>query len=159
MAGSGKSTVGSILARNLGFRFVDLDKYIREKDGLTIQEIIDTMGEAELLRIEAQRMQEIDLKHIVISPGGSIIYESGAMDYLKDKAVIIYLDQTFDSIQKRIRNASTRGIVGLKDKSLKEIYDERQPLYARYADITVKPEGKALSEIVEEIKKRYQGLS
>jgi shikimate kinase len=158
MAGSGKSTVGSVLAKNLGFKFIDLDKYIREKDGLTIQEIIDTRGEAELLKIEAQRMQEIDLKHTVVSPGGSLIYESGVMEYLKDKAVIIYLDPAFESIQKRIRNASTRGIVGLKAKSLQEIFLERQPLYARYADITIKPDGKSLSEIVGEIKKRCQEL-
>ena len=131
MAGAGKSTVGGALAKKLGYAFTDLDIYIREKGYLSIQDIIDTQGEAALLKLEKDQMHQIDLHRRVVSPGGSIIYHPDLMLYLKDKAALVYLDEEFSTIEKRIRNAATRGIVGLKNRSLKEIYDERRPLYQK----------------------------
>ncbi len=159
MAGVGKSTVGSLLAKVLGFGFVDLDAYLRDKEGKTIQQIIDDQGEAALLDLEKRRMYEIDLGHKVVSPGGSIVYNPEVMEYLKQHADIIYLDDTFENIKSKLGNALARGIVGLKSKSLREIYNERLPLYSRYADITIKVEGKSKEDVVSEILKyRHQIL-
>jgi shikimate kinase len=155
MAGSGKSTIGLALARTLGFSFTDLDEYILDVDHKTIQEIIDTKGEEALLKLEKQRMYEIDLKSRVIAPGGSIIYHPDLMEYLKQHSVLVYLDDTYEKIEGRLKNVSTRGIVGLNRKSLREVYDERRPLYSRYADITVDSEGKSQEQLIAEILNKY----
>jgi shikimate kinase len=151
MAGVGKSTVGSLLAKVLGLDFVDLDTYLHDKEGKTIQQIIDDQGEAALLELEKWGMYEIDLDHKVVSPGGSIVYNPEIMEYLKQATDIIYLDDTFENIKSKLGNALTRGIVGLKSKSLQEIYNERRPLYAQYADITINVDGKSKEEVVSEI--------
>jgi shikimate kinase len=151
MAGVGKSTVGLSLAKALGFEFLDLDDYLGRKEGKTIQQIIDGQGEEKLLELESERMREIDLNRKVISPGGSIIYDPDIMKYLKLVSFLVYLDDTFENIKKRLGNAPTRGIVGLKTKSLRQIYDERRPLYSRHANITIDVGGKSAKEVVSEI--------
>jgi shikimate kinase len=156
MAGSGKSTIGASLARALGFNFTDLDEYILKTDGRTIQSIIDTEGEEALLRVEEQRMAELDLKSSVIAPGGSLIYNTHLMESLKKQALIVFLNESFENIKMRLKNAQSRGIVGLKRKSLREIYDERWPLYSRYADITINSSGKSPDKVVKEIVDRYR---
>jgi len=155
MAGVGKSTIGRSLAKALGFEFIDLDDYILDKDGKTIQEIIDDEDESALLQLEKQRMYEIDLTRRVVAPGGSIIYNPDLMEYLRQHSTLVYLDDSFENIKRRLTNASIRGIVGLKNKSLRRIYDERRPLYSRYADITVNCRDKSWGQIVREILHRY----
>jgi shikimate kinase len=157
MAGAGKSTIGLPLSRALNFGFTDLDIYIQEKDHQTIQGIIDTRGEEALLQLEEKRLYEIDLKRRVVAPGGSIVYVPRLMEYLKQHSVLVYIDEAYDRVEKRLKNAVTRGIVGFKSKSLKEIYDERRPLYSRYADITVDPEGKLPEQVVKEILEMIYG--
>jgi shikimate kinase len=151
MAGVGKSTIGAALAEALGFDFVDLDKLIRAEQEKTIQQIVDDEGEAALIELEKKGMYRIDLERMVISPGGSIIYDSEVMEYLKRSSILIFLDDTLENIEKRLGNALTRGIVGLKTMTLKEIYDERRPLYSRYADFTASIRGKSTEEVVSEI--------
>jgi shikimate kinase len=151
MAGVGKSTIGASLAEVLRFDFIDLDQYLSLKVGKTIQGIIDGQGESRLLEMERQSMREIDLHHKVISPGGSIIYNPDIMEYLKRSSYLVYLDDTFENIRKRLGNAATRGIVGLKSRSLREIFDERRPLYSRYADVTIDVGEKSRQAVVAEI--------
>jgi shikimate kinase len=103
-------------------------------------------------------MYEIDMNRRVIAPGGSIIYHPDLMEYLKHKSVLIYLDDTFENIEGKLKNAPTRGIVGLKSKSLREIYDERRPLYSKYAHIIVDLEGKSQEQVISEIINRYLEL-
>jgi shikimate kinase len=158
MSGSGKSTLGPALARKLGFSFTDLDTYIREKDHLTIQEIVDTLGEEALLKLEEQCMHEIDLERRVVAPGGSIIYHPQLMEHLKQHSILVYLNENFQNIELRVKKSPGRGIVGLRHKSLREIYDERQPLYAKYADITVFPNRKLQERVIKEIIERLNGL-
>ena len=155
MAGVGKSTVGISLAKALGFSFIDVDDYILEKDGKTVQEIIDAEGEEALLQIEKQRMYEIDLTRRVVAPGGSIIYQSDLMEYLRQHSTLVYLDDSFENVEERLKNVSARGIVGLRNKSLRQIYDERRPLYFRYADITLNCQGKSQDQLVREILYHY----
>ena len=151
MAGTGKSTIGLGLAKALSFNFTDLDEYIRNTGGQTIQSVIDDKGEDALLSLEKQRMYELNMKQRVVAPGGSIIYHPDLMKYLKEHSFLVHLDDTFENIKGRLRNASTRGIVGFKSKSLREIYDERQPLYSKYADIIINQKGKSKEKIIREI--------
>ncbi|HEY50632.1 MAG TPA: shikimate kinase [Dehalococcoidia bacterium] len=155
MAGVGKSTIGMALAENLGFGFIDVDDYILQKDGKRIQEIIDSEGEEALLQIEKRRMYEINLTRMVAAPGGSIIYHPDLMNYLKEKAVLVYLDDSFKNIEAKLVGGLDRGIVGLRYKTLRQIYEERRPLYFKYADITIDCREKEQDEIVAEILEQY----
>ena len=159
MAGAGKSTIGTSLAKELRFSFIDVDDYILEKDGKGIQELIDEIGEQAFLQLEKQRMYEIDLSRRIIAPGGSIIYHPDLMEYLKQQSTLVYLYDSFENIEARLTNVSTRGIVGLKNKSLRQVYDEREPLYSRYADIAVNCQDKSQDQLVKEILKHYRKLS
>ncbi|MBL7126474.1 MAG: shikimate kinase [Dehalococcoidales bacterium] len=159
MAGVGKSTIGTALAQALAFGFLDVDNYIFQKDGKRIQEIIDSEGEEALLQIEKRRMYEINLPGMVVAPGGSVIYHSDLMSYLKENAVLIYLDDSFANIEAKLVGGLDRGIVGLRYKTLRQIYEERRSLYFKYADITIDCRGKEPDEIVAEILERYQQLS
>jgi shikimate kinase len=156
MAGVGKSTIGMALAKSLGFGFIDVDQYILEKDGKRIQEIIDSEGEEALLLLEKRRMYEISLTRMVVAPGGSIVYHPDLMEYLRENATLVYLDDDFENIRAKLTGGLDRGIVGLKSKTLRQIYDERRPLYSRYADITVHCHGKVQDEVVAEILKVYR---
>lgn len=158
MAGAGKSTVGRLLAIALGFSFTDLDVYIAEKEGETIQSIIDRLGEAALLLTEERRMYEINLDRRVIAPGGSIIYRPALMDYLKQLSVLVFLNEPFETIRDRLKNAASRGIVGYRGKSLRQIFLERQPIYVKYADIIIDPRRKTPVQIVAEIIDRYKAM-
>ena len=158
MAGVGKSTIGMSLAKALGFSFIDVDKYILQKDGKTIQGIIDEKGEEALLQLEKRRMHEIDLPRKVLAPGGSIIYHADLMEYLKQNSILVYLDDSFENIEEKLIGGLDRGIVGLKSKSLRQIYEERKPLYAKYADIAINCQGKSQEQQVKEILRRYLAL-
>ena len=159
MAGVGKSTIGMALAADLGFDFIDVDDYILQKDGKRIQEIIDSEGEEALLQVEKRRMFEIRLPEMVAAPGGSIIYHPDLMNYLKENAVLVYLDDSFKNIEAKLVGGLDRGIVGLRYKTLRQIYEERRPLYFKYADITIDCRGKEQDEIVAEILKQYRQFS
>ncbi len=157
MAGVGKSTVGALLAKALKYDFIDLDCYILKKDGKTVQGVIDEGGEEALLKLEKKRMLELDLSRRVVAPGGSIIYHPDLMDYLKKNATLVYLEDCYDNIEARVKADMTeRGIVGLKTKTLKQIYDERQPLYNHYADITINCANKSWKQIAEEVLKSFR---
>ena len=159
MAGVGKSTIGMALAADLGFDFIDVDDYILQKDGKRIQEIIDSEGEEALLQVEKRRMFEIQLPRMIVAPGGSIIYHPDLMDYLKGNAVLVYLDDSFKNIEAKLVGGLDRGIVGLRYKTLRQIYEERRPLYFKYADITIDCRRKEQDEIVAEILKQYRQYS
>ena len=101
-------------------------------------------------------MQEVLLPEMVLAPGGSIIYHPDLMDYLKEKAFRVYLDDSFANIEAKLMGGLDRGIVGLRYKTLRQIYEERRPLYFKYADITIDCRGKEQDEIVAEILKQYR---
>jgi shikimate kinase len=153
MAGAGKSTIGRALAKHLGYTFIDVDHLIREKTGMPLQTLIDKEGDLAFIRFEEEailRLEQVDRS--VISPGGSVIYSEKAMTHLKTISKIIFLDTAFRSIAKRLPNARKRGIVGLRDRSLKELFEERMVLYQKYADFSIKLNGKEnIQEITEKI--------
>jgi shikimate kinase len=156
MAGVGKSTIGRALAGRLGWDFIDLDLYLLQRYGKTPQQVIDGQGEAGLIQLEDRCLREIGLERTVVSPGGSIVYDTGIIDYLRQGARLVYLEDSFENIEQRLANAPSRGIVGLRARTLREIYEERLPLYLKYADITVSIGGKARCQVVAEILRRLR---
>lgn len=153
MAGAGKSTIGRALARRLNYTFIDVDCLITEKTGMTLQALIDKQGDLALIRFEEEAILKLDqVKECVISPGGSVVYSEKAMEHLKKVSKIVFLDAPFRSIVKRIRNTRNRGIVGLRDRSLKELFEDRIILYKKYADFSVKiRERENVQKIVDRI--------
>ncbi|MBD3310838.1 AAA family ATPase [Candidatus Woesearchaeota archaeon] len=152
MPGVGKSVVGKELAEKLGYTFLDLDELIEEKTKLKLQEIIDRLGDKRFMEIEEKTILGLgDIDNCIISPGGSMVYSSKAMDFLKKSSIIIFLDLPLKNIREQITDLSTRGIVGL-EKGLEQLFRERVPLYRRYADITISmPEGYDKKDAAEEI--------
>lgn len=137
MPGAGKSTMGVILAKTLRRTFIDADIVIQEQAGRLLQEIIDTGGPETFLKVEENAILSLRCRNAVIATGGSVIFSGRAMEHLKQNGVVIYLKISFAAMEKRLRNITTRGIVLHTGESLQGMYNERVPLYERYADITV----------------------
>lgn len=137
MPGSGKSTVGVLLAKALGMSFVDTDLELMQRTGRKLQEILDSDGLAFFLQAEEETIRNMECRHAVIATGGSVVMEPGAMEHLQKDAVILFLDVPLSELQRRIKNIRSRGIAFAPGQRLEEIYDERFPLYQRYADLTV----------------------
>lgn len=153
MAGAGKSTLGVLLAKALGMDFIDSDIIIQQKEGRLLQEIIDEDGIDTFLDIEEKIVSSLDYRHTIIATGGSVVYSDKAMTALKENAVVIYLSLTYEEIQKRVTNIETRGIVLKKGNSLKDAFDERLPLYQRYADIVLDCVNKDIESCVTQMVK------
>ncbi|AKB24705.1 Shikimate kinase I [Methanosarcina sp. MTP4] len=157
MAGVGKSTIGKALAKRLSCTFIDVDSLIKEKTCMSLQALIDTRGDSALVRLEEEAVLSLDLRgDSIISPGGSVVYSEKAMNFLKEKSTIIFLDTSFRNIVRRIRNPAKRGLVGFKERSLRELFEERLVLYRKYADMTVKVKGHERVPVV--VEKILEGL-
>ncbi len=152
MPGVGKSRVGKALANGLSYSFLDIDLMIEQQQGKTLQEIINDVGEEAFLDSEEKIIVSLSPTNAIISPGGSVIYSSPAMDHLKDISTVIYLSAPYKTIEKNILNLETRGIIGLKEKGLLGLYNERVPLYEKYADIRIDVRG---GDVVGEIIQKY----
>ncbi|MEO0442438.1 MAG: shikimate kinase [Pseudomonadota bacterium] len=137
MPGSGKSTIGVQLAKELGLNFVDSDLVIQSHQGSTLQTILDSEGYQALRSIEEQELLALTLDNDVLATGGSAVYSDKAMKHLKQQGMIVYLDVDFEEIKKRITNEGSRGIARPPGHSIEDVYNERKTLYERYADITI----------------------
>ena len=139
MPAVGKSTVGIVVAKRLGMRFVDADLLIQEQEKKLLREIIADVGEEGFLKIE------------MISPGGSVIYCEEAMRHYKEIGTIVYLKVSYQTIKRRIRNPKKRGVVLREGQSLRDLYNERVPYFEKYADITVCEDGCRIEETIENV--------
>ncbi len=148
MSGAGKSTLGVLLAKALGKSFTDTDILIQQKDGRLLQNIIDSDGVDAFMKIEEETVVSMNESNAVIATGGSVVYSEKAMEHLKQDGVCVYLHVDFDELSLRLKNITTRGIVFKNAHSLKEVYEERLPLYEKYADMTVFCSGRAIEESV-----------
>ncbi|MEK7093054.1 MAG: shikimate kinase [Patescibacteria group bacterium] len=138
MPGAGKSHIGKELAKLLDFTLIEFDSILEEAHSKSLQSILEDIGEESFLKKQEEDtiLETQGKDNLVISTGGSIIYTEHAMEYLAGISTIIYLRADYETIEKRI-SAIPRGIIGLKDKSLKQLYDERTPLYEKWASLTV----------------------
>lgn len=156
MAGVGKSTVGKLVASKLGFEFIDGDDYICQKEGRPLQDILDDLGDDLFCEMEKKMMLEIDFRSpVVLAPGGSVIYHHDLMEHFRANSLLVYLDDTIENIESRLPNVARRGIVGLRVKTLRQIYFERKPLYCRWADLTLTCNTKTPDELAAEILRHY----
>ena len=151
MPASGKSTVGSAVAKRLGYAFVDMDLLIKEQEGKNLSEIIEEQGNDGFLKIENQVNKDIQAEKSVISPGGSVVYCREAMEHFKEIGTIVYLHVSFRDIRKRIKSLEQRGVVLRKGQSFRELYNERCALCKRYADVTVDETGFRKDETVNNV--------
>lgn len=153
MPGSGKSTVGVVLAKTLLKPFMDTDLLIQQKESRFLQEIINREGIEKFLSIEEKVIREISVENHVISTGGSAILRTSAVEHLKEMGTMIYLKLPFPQIQARIRNIATRGIAMGQGQGLLDIYNERVPLYEASADYVIDCLNKNVEQIVLDIHK------
>lgn len=151
MPASGKSTVGVVVAKRLGYKFVDTDLVIQEVEKRLLKEIIAEEGNEGFLRIEDRVNAEIQEERAVISPGGSVVYCENAMRHYKETGMIVYLHTSYETISNRLHNAKKRGVVLKDGQTLKDLYEERTALFERYADLTISEEGRDLEETIEEV--------
>lgn len=151
MPGSGKSTIGVLVAKRLGMGFIDTDLLIQEQAGRTLQEIVDQNGYVALRQIEEQVLLALDVRNQVISTGGSAVYSDAAMRHLKRNGTVVFLDISLETVIHRIGDYSLRGISRRPDQSLAELFKERFALYTRYADLTIKGEGFNQDQLCEAI--------
>lgn len=154
MPGAGKSTVGVVLAKHEGFGFLDSDLVIQEKTGLLLHEIISREGDEGFRQVENRVNASLQVRHTVIATGGSVIYGREAMQHLRRIGTVVYLKLSCPSIAERLGDLKERGVTLKEGQTLQQLYDERVPLYERYADITIDCEEKSIREIVAEISAR-----
>ena len=151
MPAVGKSTVGVVVAKRLGYGFIDTDLLIQEKEGKLLREIIAERGAEGFLEIEDKINSRVNVKKTVVSPGGSVVYCENAMNHYKETGKILYLKVSYETISKRLRNAKKRGVVLKEGQTLKDLYDERVKLFEKYADITVVEDGYSLEETIDNV--------
>ncbi len=141
MPGAGKSTVGVLLAKRLGYRFVDTDLLIQEKENRRLFEILRDCGNEYFAAAENKIVASLKAEKSVIATGGSVVFGADAMDNLRSLGKVVYLRVPLDELEKRVNNFETRGILMKSGQTLKDIYAERTPLYESYADIVVDCDG------------------
>ena len=137
MPGVGKSTVGVLLAKALSRQFVDTDLVIQAGECRRLQDIIDMDGIATFRALEERYVLMLSCRGDVIATGGSVVYSAAAMEALESRGVVVHLDLPLDILEERIANLDMRGVVRATGQSLADLYEERVPLYRRYADVTV----------------------
>lgn len=151
MPGAGKSTVGIVLAKKLAYGFVDGDLVIQERHGKILHDLIEQYGIEGFWKLESEAICSIQEEKAVIATGGSVCYEPEAMEYLAGTGVVVYLKITLGSLKERLGDLSARGVTLREGQTLEDLYEERVPLYEKYADITIECDDKLLREVVEEV--------
>ena len=152
MPGSGKSTLGVLFAKAEMYAFCDTDLLIQQKEKLPLFKIIEKKGLSGFLETENQVVSSMQGYHrTVIATGGSVVLSDRAMQHLRRNGIIVYIKLPCEEIKARVRNITTRGIVMSSGETLEDIYNERVPLYEKYADITVDCTGLRTEQSVEKI--------
>ena len=151
MPAVGKSTVGVVVAKRLGYEFIDTDLLIQKQENRLLKDIIAQEGLDGFLKIENQVNCGVNSEKAVISPGGSIVYCKNAMEHFKKIGTVVYLQASFETITNRLDNAKGRGVVLKDGQTLKDLYDDRVVLFEKYADIVINQDGLELEQSVEAI--------
>lgn len=151
MPGAGKSTIGVILAKVLCYSFLDTDLLIQEQENRLLADIISSEGLEGFLAIENQVNCDINVENTIIATGGSIIYCKEAMEHLRQIGTVVYIKLSFNTIEERLENIKQRGVIYRDDQTLKSLYEERCPIYEKYAHIIVDSEGLGTEELMQKI--------
>lgn len=151
MPAVGKSTVGIVVAKRLGKKFIDTDLLIQDQEKKLLREIIAEVGEDGFLKIENQVNRDVDVENAVISPGGSVVYCAEAMEHYKKIGTVVYLKASYPTIKRRVRNPKKRGVVLKEGQTFRDLYDERTRLFEKYADITICEDGCQIGQTIENV--------
>lgn len=151
MPGSGKSTVGIILAKYLAMDFVDTDILIQHRENCTLQDIVNTQGHMVLRQIEESVLLDVRLKNHIIATGGSAAYSDPAMTHLRKEGLVIFLHADLPTLRNRIQNYDNRGLAKRADQSFEELFEERFALYNKYSDIVIESSGTTQEEVCADI--------
>lgn len=154
MPSCGKSTVGVVLAKAMGYRFVDSDLVIQDRTGLLLSEIIEQQGLDGFNRIENEINAALSYQKAVIATGGSVVYGTEAMQHLKEIGTVVYLKLPYEELCERIGDLTARGVSIREGQTFRQLYEERCPLYEKYADIIVDVEHLSIREVVRTLKNR-----
>lgn len=156
MPGSGKSTLGIVVAKILGMDFIDADVFIQKNENMKLQEIIKEKGVEGFLDTECENILKINADNTVIATGGSVVLRENAMAHLKKNAKTVFIDVKKEEIERRIYNIKTRGIAMNDNETVSDIYNKRRPYYLKYADIIIETDGLTMEESVAKIVKSTQ---
>ena len=156
MPGSGKSTVGVILAKALTMPYLDSDILIQIKEHRSLQDIVNSDGYMVLRKIEEEVLLGIRCENHVVATGGSAAYSHRAMTHLKENGIVIFLDASLDTLKKRIHNYETRGLAKRPEQSFADLFQERLELYTRYADITIDSNDRTQDQVCDDIHDQLQ---
>jgi len=156
MPGSGKSTVGVILAKMASMDFVDTDILIQRLEGRSLQEIVDKEGHMALRRIEEEVLLGLDCSNHVIATGGSAVYSQVAMEHLKEGGCVVFLDVDLATLISRVHDYETRGLAKRADQTIGDLFDERLGLYTKYADVVVNGVGLTQEGVCAEILRKLK---
>lgn len=151
MPGSGKSTCGVVAAKLLLKNFFDTDLLIQNREGQRLQQIIDEKGLDYFARAEEEAVLSLDIAGTVIATGGSVVYSSAAMEHLRRMGKVIYLHLEYETMCRRIQNLDSRGVVLQAGYTLQDMYNERLPLYRRYADAVIKCDNNTVEQTAQQI--------
>lgn len=151
MPGAGKSTVGVVLAKSLGYTFIDSDLVIQQQTGMLLHELISAHGVEGFWQIESDVNSTLDVEQTVIATGGSVCYEPEAMEHLRQIGKIVYLKLSYEEIEDRLGDLNARGVTMKEGQNLRDLYQERTPLYEKYAHLVVECDGLKIREIVEQV--------
>ena len=159
MPGVGKSTIGVILAKVLGYQFVDADLLIQQQEGKLLKDIIADVGTEGFIQVENRVNASIQAEKTIIATGGSVVYGKEAMEHLKSIGTVIYLKVSFEILQKRLADIKGRGVVLKEGQDLCALFEERAPFYENYADIEISEEDLSVEETVEKLVEILQNLN
>lgn len=151
MPGVGKSTIGVILAKVLGYQFVDADLVIQKEEGKLLREIIAEVGTDGFIEVENRVNAGLMVEHSIIATGGSVVYGEEAMEHLKKIGTVIYLKLPYEELRVRLHDIKGRGVVLREGQTFLDLYKERVPLYEKYADLTVDESRCSVEQTVEKI--------
>lgn len=159
MPGSGKSTLGVVLAKKMGYSFIDSDIVIQDTYGCTLEELIDEHGDAGFIKIENDVNCSISPEHTIIATGGSAVYGKEAMEHFKGIGTVIYLKVSEKELESRLGSLKERGVVSNGKTTIEEIFEDRKRLYEKYADIVIAQEGMDIRTIVEDMYSRIKFMN
>ena len=151
MPASGKSTIGVVVAKRLGYEFLDTDLVIQKREGRLLKDIIEEKGTEGFLKIEDEVNAGVEAERTVISPGGSVVYCENAMKHFKEIGTVVYLQTSYQTIRRRIGDPEKRGVVLREGQSLRDLYEERKVLFEKYADIIICEDGLTLDETIDKV--------
>lgn len=151
MPGSGKSTVGVILAKEMSLDFIDTDILIQTSQRRSLQDIVDNDGHMTLRKIEEEILLALNCSNSIIATGGSAVYSHAAISHLKSNGIAVFLDVSIPTLEKRIYNFDTRGLAKRPEQTFDDLFRERISLYRKHADITIDCEGLTQEDVCERI--------